>query len=387
MTNSSLPEGLITDEALEVFRTRVGSKLRVNNVFNEIACREAIRKFADGIGDPNPLWRNGEYAKSTSYKQLPAPPSWVASVFPAWVLQGLPGVHAFQTSAEWEFYRPVMENDRVVPECIFTNFRVLNSQFAGRSVLERQEARYYDQSNRLLAQAKVAGLRAERSATRQRGTHDHLELPHPWTEPELQAIEAEVLAEEIRGDTPRYWEEVQIGDKLPQVVRGPLGLSDIIAYCIGASPVQIKAHGVALAEYRQHPAWAFRDPRTSALEPVYGVHYNQSAASSAGLPYPYDTAVQRHCWLINLLTNWMGDNGWLKRSYARYRSFVYLSDVLWIRGTVSAKFVDDAGEYCVDIRTTATNQRGEEVMPGISTVVLPSREHGTNAVEKRMEDR
>jgi len=167
MTNSSLSEGLITDEALVVFRTRIGSKLRVNNVFNKIASSEAIRKFADGIGDPNPLWRNRDYAKFTSYKQLPAPPSWVASVFPAWVLQGLPGVHAFQTSADWEFHRPVLENDRVVPECIFTDFRVLNSEFAGRSVLERQEARYYDQSNRLVARAKVAGLRAERSATRQ----------------------------------------------------------------------------------------------------------------------------------------------------------------------------------------------------------------------------
>ena len=169
---------------------------------------------------------------------------------------------------------------------------------------------------------------------------------------------------------------MEVRESLPPLVRGPLGLTDIIAYCIGAAPVQIQAHGIALRQYRKHPAWVFRDPNTCALEPIYGVHYNQAAAQASGLPYSYDTAVQRHCWLLQLLTNWMGDDGWVKRSYAKYRNFVYLSDVVWIHGKITKKYVNDQGEGCVDIKTSAVNQRGEDVMPGISTVLLPSKEKG-----------
>ncbi len=133
MAEAMLDEGRITDEALEIFQSRVGTKLRIENQFNELASRDAIRKFADGTGDPNPLWRDNEYARSSVYNSIVAPPSWVNSVLPTWVLQGLPGVHALHTSTDWEFYRPVIVNDRITPECFFTGCKVINSQFAGRS--------------------------------------------------------------------------------------------------------------------------------------------------------------------------------------------------------------------------------------------------------------
>ncbi|MFO8010168.1 MAG: MaoC family dehydratase N-terminal domain-containing protein [Dehalococcoidia bacterium] len=384
MSENRLTDGRITEEALEAFRRRVGSRLRIRNVFNETASKDSIRKFADGIGDPNPLWRDETYAGSSCYGTVVAPPSWVASVFPTWVLQGLPGVHAFQSSTDWEFLFPVLAGDRITPECVFSGFRMMESGFSGRSVLEKQEARYYNQNGVLVARASVTGLRAERSVLRERSKLAGLDLPHPWAEAELERIESEVLGEQVRGSKTLFWEDAKVGDEIPQIVRGPLGLTDIIAYCIGASPVNIKAHGLALREYRKHPAWGFRDPETSAMEPIYGVHYNKAAAGDAGLPYPYDTAVQRHCWLMQMLTNWMGDDGWLKRSYARYRNFVFLSDVIRIRGSVIRKYIDSKGEHCLDVKTTATNQRGEEVMPGLATVILPSKKNRVKPVERRM---
>jgi hypothetical protein len=82
----------------------------------------------------------------------------------------------------------------------------------------------------------------------------------------------------------------------------------------------------------------------------------------------------------------MGDDGWLKKCYAEYRSFVYYSDVIWVRGKVTNKYIDGA-EYCVDIETSGVNQRGENVMPGQATVVLPSREKGTWPVVTRLKSR
>ncbi len=384
MAGAKLEDGRITDEALEDFRNRVGTKLRIQHQFNELASLDAIRKFADGIGDPNPLWRDDEYSRNSAYGTITAPPSWVNSVLPTWVLQGLPGVHALHSSTDWEFYLPVLLNDRITPECYLTGCRVVKSRFAGRSVLERQESRFYNQRGELVARAKPAAFRVERGAARKIGRYNNIELPHSWTEKELLEIEDEVLNEKILGFETRYFEDVEVGDTLPPVIKGPLGVSDIIAYCIGASPAPILAHGLALRHYREHPAWAYRDPDTSAMEPVYSVHYNKAAANASGLLYPYDTAVQRHCWLMHLLTNWMGDDAWLKRSYAKFNGVVYLSDVVRIRGSVVKKYVDGNGELCVDIKTTATNQRGEEVMPGRSTVILPSREGGEGPVDIRV---
>lgn len=88
--------------------------------------------------------------------------------------------------------------------------------------------------------------------------------------------------------------------------------------------------------------------------------------------------------MINLLTNWMGDEGWLKKCYAEYRKFVYFSDTLWFLGKVTRKYVDEDGEYCVDIEISGMNQRGENTIPGLATVVLPSREKGTWPIEKRL---
>ena len=182
----------------------------------------------------------------------------------------------------------------------------------------------------------------------------------------------------------RYWEDVAIGEELRPVVKGIFGLTDMVAYCVGAAPIQLAAHGVQLRLYRRHPDWSFRDPTTNALEPIYSVHFNKVAANNAGLPFPYDVGAQRNGWLIQLLTNWMGDEGWLKKNYAEYRRFVYLSDTVWLKGKVVKKYTDDESEYCVEIETHGMNQRGEDTIPGRAVVALPSREAGTWPVAKRL---
>jgi len=386
MTSSvEIPEGVISDEILRKWTERLGVKLRIRNIFNTEATKDAIRHFVDGIGDTNPLWRDEEYAKKTRYGKIVAPPSWLYSVFPTWVLQGLPGVHAFHSGNDWTFYRPVMLGDKITPECIFTGFEVKKSKFAEKVVFEFQRANFYNQRKELVATTDLWLIRAERRKAREKGKYSKYKLPHPWTEEELKQIEEEMLMEEkeIRGNTPRYWEDVKIGDEM-KLTKGPFGMTDMIAFCVGADPVGIKAFLSALKVYRKHPAWCIRDPNTYALEPIYAVHYNKQVANAAGLPYPFDVGVQRQCFLIQMLTNWMGDDGWLKKNYAEYRRFFFHSDVLWFRGKVVEKYIDSDGEPCVGIETHAVNQRGEDTMPGYSVVVLPSKEYDYWPVEARL---
>jgi acyl dehydratase len=388
-TEARLAESALTDERVSEWEDRIGLDLRVSSIFNSTVSYEAIRNFANGVGDSNALYRDEEYAKGTRYGALVASPSWVASVFPHWVLQGLPGIHADHSASDWEFLRPVYVNDKIRPTCKFVGFDVKTSKFAGRTVFEYQRFEYWNQRDELVSRGYNMLVRYERQTAKKKiadgeGKYDHIQVPHPWTAEEQAKVDEDCLAEEIRGNRPRYWEEVNVGEDLPPVVKGVFGITDMVAYCVGAAPVQLAAHGVQLRTYRKHPAWAFREPSLGSWEPVYGVHYLPAAARGVGAMYAYDAGIQRNCWMVNLFTNWIGDEGWVKSCSSQYRQFVYLSDAVWFRGKVTKKYVDENGEYCVDIEAHGVNQRGDDTIPTTATVILPSREHETSPVERRL---
>ncbi|MNY57256.1 hypothetical protein D3C86_1934370 [compost metagenome] len=69
----------------------------------------------------------------------------------------------------------------------------------------------------------------------------------------------------------------------------------------------------------------------------------------------------------------MGDAGQLLGLTGQYRSHVYLGDVVRLSGRVEAKEVDEQGRHIVRLTTWATNQRGQQVMPGTAVVALPKR--------------
>jgi acyl dehydratase len=376
-TKVEMPKAVITQDMIDEMNSKVGTKLRLeHSINNEEATRFAIRKFADGIGDSNPLWSDIEYARKTKYGTIAAPPSWIFSVLGG-IQFGWRGLGGFHSSSEVEFYKPVLLNDKIIPECYFLGFDGPKpSSFAEKVVINKKEARYMNQRNELVASNKWFVTRIERGKAKGKSIFSDIELPHPWTQKQLDEIEKQVLNEEIRASKTRYWEDVEIGQELGPIVKGPIGVTDEIAFLIGGgAPIpRLAANGVRLRQFQTHPAWSFRDPSTYALEPIYSVHYNKEAAfAQGGLPMPYDVGVQRFCWQIQLLTNWMGDAGWLKKSSAQYRKFVFFSDVVWLTGKVTKRYIDSDGEFCVDVETSAINQRGDVVMSGRATIALPSK--------------
>jgi acyl dehydratase len=384
----NMTEGMFTDELIAEMRAKTGIILRIDQgINNEEATRMAILKFADGIGDPNPLWRDAEYAKKTRFGTIVAPPSWVFACF-AGINFGWKGLGGFHSSTDAEFYKPIYRNDKITPQCQFNGFDGPKpSAFAEKVIVNKKENTYRNQNGELVAKVNWFVTRMERLKARQKGRDSAMKLPHQWEEKELKAIEAQILAEQPRGSKIRYWEDVVVGENLNTVTKGPLGMTDEIAYLIGGgAPIaRLAAHGVMLRNYQTHPAWAYRDPDTGALEPIFSVHYNKAAAfAQGGLPLPYDIGFQRHTWQMHLLTNWMGDEGWLKKSHVEFRRFVYFADVVHLDGKVTNKYVDDNGESCIDIETTAINQRNEMVMPGNATVILPSREKKTSPLDSRL---
>jgi acyl dehydratase len=383
-----MPDSNITRGMIEDMRAKLGLKLRVDeSTHNEYATRMAILKFTEGIGDPNPLWTDAEYAKKSRFGRIIAPPSFVWACF-AHVIFGWRGLGGFHAGCDVEFIKPIYIGDKISSECVFKSFEgPKKSNYADETVIDHFQNQYWNQNGELIAKYHWWVVHFARAKARKKKKFADLELPHPWTEKQLMQIEQEILSEEIRGSKPRYWEDVEIGDDVGPVVKGPLGITDEIAYIIGGGvPIpRLQAHGVALRSYKRHPAWMFRDPNTLGCEPIFAVHYNKAAANAMGLPQSYDVGIQRHCWGVHLITNWMGDDAWLKRSYTEYTKFVYLSDVVRIKGKVIDKFIDDGGDYCVRIERFAMNQRNENVMPGYAIVALPSKVDGTSPLDKRID--
>ncbi len=382
-----MKDSTITQDMVKEMRAKLGMKLRVDrSTHNEYATRIAILKFTEGIGDPNPLWSNEEYAKNSRFGRIVAPPSFVWACF-AHVIFGWRGLGGFHAGCDVEFMKPIFVGDKISAECVFKSFEgPKESRYAEETVIDHFQNQYWNQNGELIAKYHWWVVHFARAKARKKKKYGRLELPHPWTDEQLRQIEQEILSEEIRGSKPRYWEEVEIGEELGPVVKGPLGITDEIAYIIGGGvPIpRLQAHGVALRSYQKHPAWAFRDPNTSASEPIFAVHYNKAAANAMGLPHSYDVGVQRHCWGIHLITNWMGDDAWLKRSYTEYGKFVYLSDAVWIKGKVTKKYIDEDGDHCIHIERSAINQRDENVMPGYAIVALPSKQNNSSPLDKEL---
>lgn len=385
-----MPQAVITEEMIAGMAAKVGANLRIDHsVNNELASRIAVTKFVGGIGDINTLWTDPERAAASPYGAPVAPPSFIIGCFSG-IQFGWPGLGSFHSESTLTFHRPVYWGDQVEATCRYTGFEGPSaSSFAGRTVTDLFRNSYTNQLGELIATIDWNVINFERGAAKAKAgtTQSKAQptLPHPWAEDEIREIEAQVLAERPRGEVPRYWDDIAEGEELDVVTKGPIGLTDEIAFVAGGgTPIpRLKAHAAALHDYAAHPAWSFRDPITGAQEPIYSVHYNYQAARAMSVAFQYDVGFQRQCWQLHQLTHWAGDHAWIKQAHSEYRRFVYLSDVIRLTGTVTGRRIDDDGEHVVDIETAAVNQRGEVVMPGSAVVALPTRAESGSPAGRR----
>lgn len=381
-----LSHGRITPEGVAKLRRMIGHELRQTFRFNTEITPDNVRHYCWGVGDDNPLWLDPAYARASDYGAAAASPGILWTLHPTWVQIGLPGVHGFHSGSDWTFYRPVMVGDRPKLTIWLEDVVEKEGRFGGRSVILYFRSLFATAEDELIADVLSWSFRIERHQAREKGRDPHagIEMKH-WTPEELAPLEEAQLAERPRGGEPRLWEDVKIGDLLEPVIKGPLCLTDMIAWYTASQPVYQPAHELALKWYRRHPMWAYRNPVLGVLEPSVRVHEDIATAQAAGLPAPYDVGIQRHQWLFHLLTNWAGDAGFIKSCRAEYRRFNFYGDVQWISGEVVDKRVDPDGDHVVELRVWARNQRDEETMPGSVVVSLPTG-NGHRPVSARLDE-
>ncbi|MER3399100.1 MAG: acyl dehydratase [Chloroflexota bacterium] len=367
-----LPEGLITDEAVEKARQMVGVLLRPEGPYLQDATPDTMRNFCNGIGDVNPLYRDMEYGRRSRYGTMVGHPMFpYVWGWPGRTRWGFPGVHGFFAGNDWEFFRHIRPGDRINGIERVLAVELKEGRFSGRMAIQYTEAYFTNQRDELIARVLAWCTRHERQAAREAGKHREVQ-PHQYSPQELETIERLVLteAERVRGGQPRYWEDVAEGEELPPVIRGPLSLMDTIGFLVGCG--RGETHGLLLARVGRHPEHYYRRPEGGVEYTGMG-HHREEVARQVGVPGTYDYGPQRVSWLCSLVTNWMGDTGVLKRLRVELRGFNLVGDTTWCRGRVSRKYVKD-GYALVDIDIWAENQRGERTATGLATVILPPRD-------------
>src|SRR3990172_4874818 len=270
MTTPRFPT--ITDEALASLRALIGRPVRRVEPYLEVATRDAIRHWAHGVGDRNPVWAARRLAPPTILLAMDR----VVSGYVA----GLPGIHAMYGGADFRWRRPIREGDRIVGESTLLDLEEKPSAFARRAVRQTYRTAFADAAGAPVGDVDSWCFRTERDTARERGKYAPAE-PHRYTVEEIERIRRAYGDEAIRGATPRFWEDVRVGEALGPVVKGPLTVTSIIAFLQGWGSLYVRGHGLAFDLFERHPALAI--PNAFGVpEPPERVHWDADFARAGG---------------------------------------------------------------------------------------------------------
>lgn len=376
---STAPEptyGVISEESIAQVRRRIGQVHPIEEPFVRYVNGDSIRHVARAIGDMNPLWIAKDHAAASRFGKMVAPPALLYAVsWGSWDMrrgEGLPGVHGLHASDRWVYHRPLLDGDEVHATKEMVALDERTGSYAGRSLMQVREMRYYNQRDELVATCRMSAVRTERDKGKEKGKYASIPKAR-YSDEEIAQIDAETAAEEVRGATPRYWEDVRVGEAVHPIVRGPLTVADMIAWMMGIGSPHIRSGQYWLAYRRQSPKVAVKDPETGIPQAVERVHWDPFMAAEIGMPAPYDYGSQRGAWATHLMTNWAGDDGWVCEVFAKYRYMNFIGDTVRIGGTVLRKWQGKSGIGYVECEISGMNQRGENIMPGTAVVALPSR--------------
>lgn len=402
MADGELIKGQITDESVEMMRRRIGypnPTVRTGTVtlpWNTECTPDAIRHWTEGYGDDNPLFVDRNYGRDTRWGSQIAPPGFEATMgydrsptVPEDLARetkgALRGVQLFHSGNESRFFRPIVPGDVLQRSNVVHQVDdKARSEFAGRSVIVTNLLTWANQHGEVVTDQKKWFIHAERKpvtaeteAAKAEKKSRPKDEPASYTDDDLAEIEALYDAEYVRGADTLWFEDLEVGQTLPTMVKGPLTITDMINMHMGGGWFGYGNPPLRLGYANRKKLRGFYTKNEfGAWDVVQRVHWETEIARKVGVPATYDIGPMRWAWLIHYCTNWCGDDAWLFRVRGEFRKFNYMGDTTWITARVTDVRVDDELGPLVDIEVTGTNQRGQQNINGTATILVSSREHG-----------
>ncbi|MDE3205058.1 MAG: MaoC family dehydratase N-terminal domain-containing protein [Acidobacteriota bacterium] len=379
----------LTDEDIERARLLLGidTASRQRELFS-VATPDAIRNWALGAGDDNPLYTEESYGPTTRWGTQVGHGTLMGHIKTPMLGDPIPaeikaqtkslfrGVHVFVSGGSWEWYRPLRPGDRIFSFAGEETLDVKKSEFAGRSAVQVRRDVALNQYGEVLGVYRILRILTERKTAREKGKYAAIEPAH-YTDADYERIDAIYEAERPRGAEPRFWEDVQVGDQMDPMVKGPLTMTEIIAFHAGGYgfvPYGLRSSRVGYKNRKRIAPFYIKN-ELGVYDVAQRVHWDSEWAKAIGNPMAYDYGVMRQCWFYHHVSDWAGDDAFIESMSDSIRKFNYQGDTQFLSGEVTAKREQD-GRFLVDLAMTMVNQRDTETAFATATVSLPSRQAG-----------
>lgn len=355
---------------------------------NEVATSDSMRNWARGVGDDNPLYTTEDYGPTTRWGaqiahgtqagHLKAP--MMGDPMPEEVKQATKGlfrgVHVFVSGGTWDWYRPIFPGDRLYSFSGEESIQEKKSEFADRSVIQVRRDVAMNQRGEVVGIYRILRVLTERKKSREKGKYAEIE-PASYTDEDYERIDEIYAAESPRGADKRYWEDVNIGDEMQPMVKGPLTVTEIIAFHSGGYgfvPYGLKSSRLGYKNRKRIAPFYIKN-EMGVYDVAQRLHWDSEWAKAIGNPMAYDYGVMRQCWFYHMVSDWAGDDAFIEGLEDSIRKFNYQGDTQFMTGKVVNKREQD-GRYLVDLEMHMVNQRDTETAYASATVSLPSKEAG-----------
>ena len=137
-----------------------------------------------------------------------------------------------------------------------------------------------------------------------------------------------------------YFDDVNEGDEVPQLVK-KLTKKNLVVYAVTAGD-------------------------------LYELHYDKDTATAQGFK---DVIVQgrlKSALLAQAVTDWIGDDGKVKKLTCNNRGADYPGDEFTVKGKVAKKYQDN-GENLMELEVWGENPAGDKTTFGTAVAALPSK--------------
>ena len=104
----------------------------------------------------------------------------------------------------------------------------------------------------------------------------------------------------------------------------------------------------------------------------YQIHYDKDFAQSTGLKGLIVHGALKHAFLGQLLHDWVGDQGRIKKFGCQYRGMDEPNQDITCRGVVTRKY-SEGDQSFVELDIWTENPQGQKTSPGTALVTLPSK--------------
>jgi len=381
---------VIPDHVSEENRRRILELARESprEVSQVECCEYLIRHWCEAVEDGNPLYLDEAYARSRGFRGLVAQPGMLICTltlpyrwpwpegyrsqrlihFQLKELLGLP-VGILASYEKW-FHAPVQVGDRLGSTVRLLEISPFKRTRLGEGCFTTIETRYYNQDDLVVARSytNLFSYGGRREADGELLAADAAAPPSDPT----KRVRPSSIAEQAPADPPagdairggwhnateecleswrtgwqprppaeRYWEEVSVGDELPELVM-PITVTRC-SFMASASRDFAPQH---------HNSW-YAQNRSKTRDMFLGTHFNLGMMS-------------------RFMTDWGGPLSTVRRIRLAMRRSICAGEDMIMTGRVEAKYEGD-GERRVDLVIAIDTERGTAYQAG-GTLALPTRE-------------